>query len=99
MTETNRIIIAGGGIGGLTAAMGLAQKGIPSIVPEKAAELGEVGASIQLSPNAFHAFDYLVAGAAAREMAVYVDELHLMDATSGEAITVVPLGEQFRERF
>ncbi|HSF92518.1 MAG TPA: NAD(P)-binding protein, partial [Paracoccaceae bacterium] len=75
-------IIAGGGIGGLATAMGLAQKGYRSIVLEKAHELGEIGAGIQLGPNAFHAFDYLGVGDAARKMAVYIDSLRLMDAMS-----------------
>ncbi len=93
------IVIAGGGIGGLATAMGLAQKGVASIVLEKAAQLGEIGAGIQLGPNAFHAFDYLGVGDAARAMAIYIDELRLMDAMSGEPIAVVPLDEKFRQRF
>ena len=74
------VLIAGGGIGGLAAALGLAQKGIRSTLLEKAAALGEIGAGIQLGPNAFHAFDYLGVGEAARGMAVYVDQMRLMDA-------------------
>lgn len=93
------IIIAGGGIGGLATAIGLAQKGIRSIVLEKAANLGEIGAGIQLGPNAFHAFDYLGVGDAARNMAVYIDNLRLMDALTGQEITRIPLGDAFRERF
>lgn len=96
---TDKIIIAGGGIGGLATAIGLAQKGIASIVLEKAARLGEIGAGIQLGPNAFHAFDYLGVGDQAREMAVYIDNLRLMDALSGDEITRIPLGEAFRSRF
>ena len=99
MANAETFLIAGGGIGGLTTALGLAQKGIQSIVLEKADELGEIGAGIQLGPNAFHAFDYLGVGDAAREMAVYVDELLLMDAVSGEPITSVPLDDPFRSRF
>ena len=60
--DRTRILIAGGGIGGLAAALALAQKGIASLVLEKAAELGEIGAGIQLGPNAFHCFDYLGVG-------------------------------------
>jgi salicylate hydroxylase len=97
--SNDRIVIAGGGIGGLATAIGLANKGIASIVLEKAPQLGEIGAGIQLGPNAFHAFDYLGVGDAARQMAVYIDNLRLMDALSGEEITRIPLDARFRERF
>ncbi len=93
------ILIAGGGIGGLAAALGLARKGFASIVLEQASKLGEIGAGIQLGPNAFHSFDYLGVGDTAREMAVYIDKLRLMDAMSGEEIMHIPLDEPFRERF
>ena len=93
------VLIAGGGIGGLAAALGLAQKGIASILLEKAAALGEIGAGIQLGPNAFHAFDYLGVGEAARGMAVYIDQLRLMDALTAEEITHVDLRDAFRSRF
>lgn len=95
---TDRIIIAGGGIGGLALAVGLAQAGRRVLVLEKSARLGEIGAGIQLGPNAFHAFDALGVGDAARSMAVYIDNLRLMDALSGDEITRIPLGEEFRKR-
>ena len=93
------VLIAGGGIGGLATAMGLAHRGQRCIVLEKAPRLGEIGAGIQLGPNAFHAFDYLGVGDAARAMAVYIDSLRLMDAISGDEITRIPLDEAFRARF
>lgn len=93
------ILIAGGGIGGLAAAVGLAGKGHRCTVLEKSRQLGEIGAGIQLGPNAFHAFDYLGVGDAARKMAVYIDALRLMDAVAGEEITRIPLDEKFRSRF
>ena len=96
---TQPVLIAGGGIGGLAVALGLAQKGIRSILLEKASALGEIGAGIQLGPNAFHAFDYLGVGEAARNMAVYVDQLRLMDAMTAQEICHVDLGEAFRGRF
>src|SRR5437899_3518393 len=99
LMDARPVLIAGGGIGGLAAALGLAQKGIRSILLEKASTLGEIGAGIQLGPNAFHAFDYLGVGEAARSMAVYIDQLRLMDALTAEEITHVDLGDAFRARF
>lgn len=90
------ILIAGGGIGGLAAAAGLAQNGFASLVLEQAAELGEIGAGIQIGPNGFHSFDYLGIGDEARAQAVYIDALRLMDAQTAEEIAQVPLGEDFR---
>jgi len=99
LADVNRILIAGGGIGGLATALALAQKGIASLVLEKSTVLGEIGAGIQLGPNAFHSFDQLGVGEAARGMAVYIDQLRLMDALTGAEITHIDLGEKFRARF
>jgi salicylate hydroxylase len=93
------ILIAGGGIGGLATALALAQKGVASLVLEKASQLGEIGAGIQLGPNAFHCFDRLGVGEAARGMAVYIDQLRLMDAMADGEITHIDLGPAFRARF
>ena len=87
------------GIGGLAAALGLTRKGVASIVLERSAELGEIGAGIQIGPNAFHCFDYLGVGDEARAKAVYIDSLRLMDAVQGKPIAAIPLDEQFRQRF
>ncbi len=99
MKNDQPILIAGGGIGGLATALGLAQKGYKCLVLERAPELGEIGAGIQLGPNAFHAFDYLGIGDQARKMAVFIDKLRLMDAMTGEDIATIPLDEPFRKRF
>lgn len=93
------ILVAGGGIGGLTAALALARVGFDVTVLEKAARLGEVGAGIQLGPNAFRAFDALGVGDTMRGMAIYVDRLRLMDALSAEEICHIDLGDDFRARF
>ena len=98
-TFQNRFIIVGGGIGGLATALGLAKHGVRSIVLEKAPKLGEIGAGIQLGPNAFHGFDYLGVGDKARKISVYIDDLILMDAINGDEITRIELGDKFRNRF
>jgi salicylate hydroxylase len=92
-------VIAGGGIGGLAAALGLANKGCRVTVLEQADEFGEIGAGIQIGPNAFHAMDYLGIGDVGRARAVYVDALIMMDGMSGEEIFRAPLDDRFRKYF
>lgn len=53
------IIIVGGGIGGLAAAQALTQQGLEVLLLEQAGEIGEIGAGIQLGPNAYSALDAL----------------------------------------
>ncbi|MDO9503193.1 3-hydroxybenzoate 6-monooxygenase [Falsiroseomonas sp.] len=93
------ILVAGGGIGGLAAALGLARQGFAVTVLEKAQAMGELGAGIQLGPNAFHAFDWLGIGQTARAMAIQIDQLRLMDALTAEEICHIDLGTAFRARF
>lgn len=93
------VIIAGGGIGGLAAALGLANKGCRVTVLEQADAFGEIGAGIQVGPNAFHAMDYLGIGDAGRAKAVYIDALILMDGVTGERVFHGPLDEPFRKYF
>src|SRR5215471_4846038 len=93
------ILIAGGGIGGLAAALALTRRGYPVKVLEQSARIGEIGAGIQLGPNAFSAFDALGVGEAARSRGVYVDQLIMMDAVDESEVASMPTGEAFRARF
>lgn len=99
MSEDSSVLISGAGIGGLAAALGLARIGVRCTVLERAPELGELGAGIQLGPNAFRAFDELGIGDKARSLAVYVEAMKLMDATTAEEIVSLPLDGGFRTRF
>jgi salicylate hydroxylase len=92
-------IVIGGGIGGLAAALALAQQNVEVLLLEQAKEIGEIGAGIQLGPNAFTALDALGAGEAARRRAVFTDALTMMDAVDGKEIVRVDTGEAFRKRF
>ena len=93
------ILIAGGGVGGLAAALALARRGFAVKVFEQSSHIGEIGAGIQLGPNAFSAFDALGVGDAARSRAVYTDRLVMMDAVDESEIASMPVGEAFRARF
>lgn len=93
------VLIAGGGIGGLAAALALFRQGFRVRVLEQAPELGEVGAGIQLGPNAFSSFDALGIGTKARERAVFTDDLVMHDAIDSALVARVPVGEAFRKRF
>lgn len=93
------VLVAGGGIGGLAAALALARQGIDVQLFEQAAQIGEIGAGIQLGPNGFSALDALGVGEAARRRAVFVDELVMHDALDASLVARVPTGEAFRQRF
>ena len=93
------ILVAGGGIGGLAAALALTRRGLDVTVLEQAPQIGEIGAGIQLGPNAFAAFDALGVGEPMRSIAVYTDELVMHDAIDATLVGRIPVGEAFRRRF
>ncbi len=93
------VLVAGGGIGGLAAALALVRQGFRVQVFEQAAEIGEIGAGIQLGPNAFHAYDALGVGEKARSRAVFTDYMVMHDAVDGSLIGKIPTDEKFRARF
>ena len=103
MTATSsaesRVLVAGGGIGGIAAALALVRQGFAVRVLEQAPELGEIGAGIQLGPNGFAAFDALGIGEIARAKAVYTDEMVMHDALDETLVGRIPTGEAFRKRF
>ncbi|NLY65855.1 MAG: 3-hydroxybenzoate 6-monooxygenase [Alcaligenaceae bacterium] len=93
------ILISGGGIGGFAAALALVRQGFKVKVFEQAPEIGEIGAGIQLGPNAFHAFDALGIGDKARSRAVYTDYMVMHDALNEYVVGKIPTDENFRKRF
>jgi 3-hydroxybenzoate 6-monooxygenase len=93
------VVIAGGGIGGLACALGLATKGFKVVVLEQAHAFGEIGAGIQLAPNAWSALDALGVGELVKKEAVFIERLLLMDGISGERVIDIPLDQRFRARY
>jgi 3-hydroxybenzoate 6-monooxygenase len=98
-TGQTPVLVVGGGIGGLAAALALARKGLAVELLEQADEFKEVGAGIQLGPNVFRMFEVLGLTDAVRQFAVFPEHLIMLDAISGEEVTRIPLGEGFRAKF
>ena len=98
-TNDSPVLVAGGGIGGIAAALALVRRGFSVKVLEQAPQLGEIGAGIQLGPNGFAAFDALGIGEIARSRAVYTDEMVMHDALDETLVGRIPTGAAFRERF
>src|SRR6187431_2723766 len=57
MDITRRVLVVGGGVAGLAAAVRLARSGARVTVIEQAPEFGEIGAGLQLGPNATRLLD------------------------------------------
>jgi salicylate hydroxylase len=92
-------LIAGAGIGGLTAALALAQRGIEVKLFDQAEKLEEAGAGIQLSPNATRVL--IALGLADRLMPAIVEPaaIHLRSGHSGRKIATLPLGAAMSTRY
>lgn len=92
-------LVAGGGIGGLAAALGLAAGGTPVCLFEQAPAFEEVGAGLQMSPNGVRALRALGAWEAVEPACVIPSEIHMRDGRSGALLQRITLGKSFEQRF
>src|SRR5437899_5110164 len=93
------VLIAGAGIGGLTAALALAQRGFEVAVFDQAERLEETGAGIQLSPNAARILIALGLGERLAPHVVAPEELRVINARTGRVLARVPLGAAAEQRY
>lgn len=93
------ILVVGGGIGGAAAALALSRKGRRVHLLEQAEDFREIGAGIQMPPNAFKAFEILGVREAMEAVAAYPESLILGDMLTGQAVYTVPIGDEFVRRF
>jgi 3-hydroxybenzoate 6-monooxygenase len=93
------ILIIGGGLGGLTAALALASHGKPVRLLEGALEFGAIGYGIQFGPNVFHVLDRLGLSEAVLEKGDSPPAVLMIDALNGKEVTRVPTGSSLRARF
>ncbi|MFN7025539.1 MAG: FAD-dependent monooxygenase [Pseudorhizobium sp.] len=96
---TDRIAIIGAGIAGLTAALAFARKGVPCDILEQAPTLTEVGAGLQISPNASQILGSL--GILDQIEGVWCEprQINLISGTSLRPISHVPAGNFARDRW
>jgi salicylate hydroxylase len=93
VAATRTVVVAGAGIGGLTASLALAAQGFRVVILEKTERLEEIGAGLQLSPNASRVLVELGLAPRLAGRAVTPDAISLMSARSGGEVARLPLGE------
>src|SRR3954467_5233831 len=99
MALARTVVIAGAGIGGLTSALAIGRQGFSVTVLEAAERLEEIGAGIQLSPNASR---ILISLGLRERLAAHVvvpEELRVMNAASGRMLARAPLGAAAEQRY
>jgi 2-polyprenyl-6-methoxyphenol hydroxylase-like FAD-dependent oxidoreductase len=93
------ILVLGGGIGGVATALSMARRGRRVLVLEKAPDLTEIGAGLQLAPNAMRILDRLGVLEQIRGVAVFPQTLTLLDIVTAKRLKTVDLGPAFTTRY
>lgn len=93
------ILVAGGGIGGLATALALSRHRHRADVFEQAAVFGEIGAGVQLGPNATRRLQQLDLGPGLAAIAARPDALVVHSADSGSDLARMPLGDAMQQRY
>ncbi|PVE42659.1 FAD-dependent monooxygenase [Limnohabitans planktonicus] len=97
--ERKQVVIAGGGIGGLAAAVACAQRRVPVQLLERATQLSEVGAGIQIGPNVTRILQAWGLGAALAQVAAFPEQLQARDAQTGQVLGTLTLGARAQARY
>lgn len=93
------VLIAGAGIGGLTAGLALLRNGFSVELFEAAPTLGEVGAGVTLAPNAMHGMQYLGIADDILRCSIEPERQYLRRHDSGEVIRVLERGAAMKARY
>jgi 3-hydroxybenzoate 6-monooxygenase len=93
------LLIVGGGIGGLATALAVARTGQPVHLIEQAPEFTEIGAGLQIGANATRVMHRLGILDAVERVAVHPERAVMRDATTGEKLTGLTLGDTYRRRY
>jgi len=96
---TLQVLIAGGGIGGLAAALACTRAGWDARLYEQSAQFSEVGAGIQLGPNATRILDDWGLDRAVEAVAFFPEQLRVRSAIDGDQLGRLRLGTEFARRY
>src|SRR3981189_2440563 len=94
-----RILVAGGGIGGLTTAIALRHHGIEAVVLEQAEVMAEIGAGIQIASNAAIVLREVGLESAIRAVGVKPQSYDYRDLRTGRMLYKAPLGDEAAGRY
>ena len=94
-----QVLIAGGGIGGLAAALGASRAGLDVRLYERAAAFTEVGAGVQIGPNVVRRLQAWGLQQALQSVAAFPTRLQVRSALSGKELGVLPLGAAAVDRY
>src|SRR5512139_4072838 len=96
---TTQVLIAGGGIGGLAAALACSRAGRQVRLYERASDFSEVGAGIQIGPNVVRVLQGWDLDAALQQVAAFPERLQVRHALSGAELGVLRLGQTTVQRY
>ena len=96
---TLQLVVAGGGIGGMAAALAASRAGCNVRLLERAAAFSEVGAGVQLGPNVTRVLHDWGLNAALRSVAAFPARLQVKSAAGGEVLGELPLGQAMATRY
>ncbi|MFT4789264.1 MAG: salicylate hydroxylase [Paraglaciecola sp.] len=99
MALSKKIVIAGAGIGGLCAALALAKHGFDAAIYEQSSHLGELGAGLQLSPNAIHVLQALGIADKVKANAFRPKSAVMRHYQTGKSYFNVPLADTATQKY
>ena len=94
-----QVLVAGGGIGGMAAALGAARTGWDVRLYERAQVFSEVGAGVQLSPNVVRCLQAWGLQKPLQAVAAFPERLRVRCATSGAVLAALALGADMVQRY
>ncbi len=99
MRQALNIAVAGGGIAGLTAALALSKNGHQVTIFERTETFEDIGAGIQLSPNANKVLSALALAGAIKSIGFEPESIQLMDGQTGRLLSLLPFKAMMTERY